>query len=273
MITSKPVCIIQRGKAKSEMLADLVAQGSGGCRVLYEEEGRGITEDETPVFIGVWPSTLGVLREMQRRNRAFVTVDNGYFKPYKSGGFFRATTNAMQWQHSERYISDRAKAAERYERLELETKPWASNPDGHVLIIEQSERWMDMFGAQGWAQATKERLKARGIRSIIRAKPTSKSGRQPDFFSQLRDCRAVVGFSSNALVEAAMQGYPVFPQAPCAASAFGRPDVEIDRAVHPHRPPLLHQLAANQWHLDEIASGQMWSELTARYDHYFPRLA
>lgn len=269
----RPACVIQRNKDKSRILAEAVSAGSGGCRILYEEEGRNITAEETPVFIGVWPSTLAVLRERQRSARPFVTLDNGYFKPYKQGGYFRATTNAMQWLHEVRKPVERDVAAERFARLGLTINPWQSNPEGHILIVSQSDRWMEMFGLRDWAKKLKAEFRDRGLSAIVREKPLRTVGRQPDFYHQLRGCRAVVGFSSNALVEAAMQGYPVFPQAPCAASAFGQAGTDISRTVFPERLPLLYQLAANQWHIDEISSGRMWRELGERYETHFPRLA
>jgi hypothetical protein len=76
------------------------------------------------------------------------------------------------------------------------------------------------------------------------------------------------------LLKAAIAGVPVFPTATCAASPLGRSRrpgrSSIRRAA---REPVFHDLAANQWTLEEIAAGMMWRDLNDRYEPEFYSLS
>ncbi len=274
MITDDVAIIIQRGKQKSTDLASAVASGVvGRSRVLYEDQGYLTKLHETPVIIGLWPTTLPVLKLFHGRPRPFVTIDNGYFRPYTQGGYYRATTNALQW--FDRKPSDADAARLRFEALGETIAPWREPGDGYILVAMQSDRWMNMMAQPEWwfeAQRRLPELKGRAI--VYRHKPGTHGNRQPSLEEHLKGCAAVIGFSSNTLVRAAMAGVPVFPLAPCAASAFGLSDVsQIESPIYPDRAPILHQLAANQWTADEIASGLMWNAMVGRYENKFMELA
>jgi hypothetical protein len=72
-----------------------------------------------------------------------------------------------------------------------------------------------------------------------------------------------VCWTSNAAVDAVLAGVPVFCTSPCAAYRMGHAD--LSKIETPHFPPDREQwawsLAANQWTLREMASGQCWREL------------
>ena len=273
MLTNDVAIIIQRGKAKSAMLASAVSAGvTGRSRVLYDDQGYLTKPHETPVVIGVWPTTMPVLRRFHERPRPFVTIDNGYFKPYTEGGYFRATTNALQW--FDRRPSDADAARLRFEALGETLAPWREHGDGHILVALQSDRWMKMMNTPEWLAALKHRLPDLTDREVVYRQKPVHGVKQASLEDQLQNCAAVIGFSSNTLIRAAMAGVPVFPLAPCAASPLGLSDLtRLESPVYPDREPILHQLAANQWTADEIASGLMWDALKARYENQFMELA
>ncbi|MEQ8504625.1 MAG: hypothetical protein RIB80_04815 [Rhodospirillales bacterium] len=73
----------------------------------------------------------------------------------------------------------------------------------------------------------------------------------------------MVTWTSNAAVDALLAGVPVFCTGDCAASVMGRSDpINIEYPYYPdNRYEWAATLAANQWTLDEIASGMMWAAL------------
>jgi hypothetical protein len=74
---------------------------------------------------------------------------------------------------------------------------------------------------------------------------------------------ALVTHSSNAAVEALLEGVPVFCTAPCAAYRMGRPDVAAIEApaLPDDREQWAWNLARAQWTLAEMKSGECWRDL------------
>jgi hypothetical protein len=104
-------------------------------------------------------------------------------------------------------------------------------------------------------------LKASTDREIrVRTKEQRKA---VPFAQALQGAHAVVCWTSNAAVDALLAGFPVFCTAPCAAYRMGQTD--LAKIECPFFPPDREQwarnLAANQWTLNEMTSGQCWREL------------
>jgi hypothetical protein len=81
----------------------------------------------------------------------------------------------------------------------------------------------------------------------------------------LRDCWALVTWSSAAANEALLAGVPVFTAADCAAALLGRTDFsKIEVPVYPEgRTVWAAALAGQQWSLDEFRHGVAWRTLQA----------
>jgi hypothetical protein len=285
-----PLCIIQRGKQKSRDLADAVIAGYRACgglggEVHYEEIAEvAISDHYTPVVIGVHPTTVDTLHDLRRARRPYVTVDNGYFRPYREGGYFRATSNALQWvakvedgPRQGRYALPSEVGKPRWDALGIELEPWHLDRKGKpILIALQSPVWLEMMGElPTWLESVTKEIRAHCSNEIIvRHKPLKGSPPQPPLDEQLREVAAVVAYSSNVLLKAAIAGVPVFPTATCAATPLGKstPWQVID-PKGPDREPIFHDLAANQWTLEEIASGRMWRDLKDRYEPEFYSLS
>lgn len=285
-IGGPPFCVIQRGKQKSLDLAEAVVAGYGGGVIAYAEPAENIRPEYTPVIIGVHPTTIETLRTLRRARRPFVTIDNGYFKPYRQGGYFRATTNALQWIASRpgsgvgRDYDCLAEGESRFRALGLEVKPWQDGFDGHILIAQQSQTWYEMIDRSGdW----NETLMLRRIAShdpkrkiIFRQKPLRGTPPQPPLIEQLEGCAGVIAYSSNVLIQAAMAGIPVCSIGYSAASPLGSATIDslmLKTRPQRERESILYALAANQWTIEEIRSGLMWRDLQTRYEPEFLSLA
>jgi hypothetical protein len=283
-LSGSPFCIIQAGKQKSLDLAYAVVKGAGGGVIhVGEIASERVPESHTPVVIGVHPTTVETLHALKRARRPFVTVDNGYFRPYKEGGYFRATTNALQWIASRpgsgvgRDFDCSAIGESRFRALDLEVKPWKTGDAGYILIPLQSSVWLEMMHERPtWLRSVTERLRAYSGREIVvRPKPLKGVPTQPPLEEHLAGAWAVLGFSSNVLLKAAMQGIPICSTAYCATSPMGcsTPDSLMLGPTYRERESVLHALAANQWTIEEIAAGEMWRDLQDRYEPEFLSLA
>lgn len=283
-LSGPPCCVIQRGKQKSVMLAEAVIAGCCGGQIMYEPAVQDIPEDFTPVFIGINPRTSEALHAMRRARRPFVTVDNGYFRPWKEGGYLRATTNAIQWIASRpgsglgRDYDCAVEGKVRYDALDQEVKPWRTEDNGGpILVVLQSPMWYaDMRVQPGWLEWVTSQVRLYTDREIIvREKPILKGSKpQPPLEEQLEQVSTVIGFTSMVLLKAAMRGVPIIALGYCAVSPFAGPTIHsLFRPWNRERESVLHALAANQWTVPEFASGKMWRDLQARYEPEFLTLA
>lgn len=264
------------------MLAEAIVKGfgMGVGRIGYETPFDEIDPLFMPVFVGVHPTTIECLRACKAAGRPFVTVDNGYFKGYKNGGYFRLTTNAMQWAQRT-HTADESDVA-RWRALELEISPVRMAQGEHILIPCQSPAWYQMMGygsEEGWYGPLIEQLRQVTNRPIrLRRKPL-KGVKEPPLAEDLERSWAVVAYSSNTLIEASQMGIPVFPMAFSAATPLGSTDlstIESDPFKNQrfmNRMGVYAELAGAQWTIPEIESGQAWLTLSRRFDHDFKPLA
>lgn len=258
-----PAIVIQKGKAKSEMLAEAIVAGCGGRGVILREPER-LPGGHAPVFVGLWRTTARHMHALHREQKPFVTVDNGYFRGYpEPNGHFRATLNGTQ------YVAQATRSTPsdwlRFRALGVEIKPWKMDPRPNILVALQTAQWFDIMGLSrdAWLSKVLTQLEAATQRPIVvRDKPT-KGAPGASLEEDFRKAHAVVALSSNVLLKAAAEGIPVFPQGRCAASPLGLSTLSwIDNPVMlPNREAVFCHLAANQFTLTEICAGQMWKHL------------
>lgn len=269
-----PVCVIQRGKPKSQMLAEAIVKGARGGKIMVTPHMSELPAGHIPVVIGAHPSTIETLRALHYNGHPYIYVDNGYFHPYKSGGYFRATCNALQWV--DRWPYDRAEARNRWESRKLKVAPWREEGD-HVLIALQTPTWYQMMGIDqdAWVRDVLERLTPWTKRKIIVRQKPLKGIQVPPLEEELKNAWAVVAYSSNVMLDASLQGIAVFPQRACAAQPLGTG--QLSRIEEPRRvfdrEGVYEELAAAQWTVPEMESGKMWTDLRCQYQPEFGRLA
>jgi len=279
----KPTVVLETGKPKSEMLAAAVIAGAGGGQVLYMPDK--LPDDCSPVFVGMRPQIARLIHERHRLLRPYVTIDNGYFLPYKEGGYFRVTQNGLQTCQ----VPDQMEleAATRWDSLRVKLDPpklrnrngltttWGPDPvpEGHILLVLQSRPWYEMVLHQNrddWVGSALSMLEREypGVPIRVRDKPLKGGVPIAPLVDDLQDARLVVALSSAVLLAAAVRGIPVLPLGRCAASPLSVRYDDGDRRIE-----TFTNLAANQWTNQEIAAGICWRDMSARPAPFFLDLA
>jgi hypothetical protein len=221
--------------------AEAFARGSG-APIVTDHEYRG----------GAWvgfgsPVSWRSLSDARCQGATWYYGDHGYFN---RGEYYRITRNAFQHDG----CGDAAPLAG--------AQPWRR--DGrHVLVCPPDDKIAVLMGFDEhvWLQDVLDRLRNNSDRPVkIR---TRDHEYQRPLERDLDDAWALVTWGSNAAVEALMYGVPVFCTGDCASSRMGRSDpINIEYPYYPDdRDEWAGVLAANQWTLDEIASGIAWERL------------
>lgn len=188
-----------------------------------------------------------------------IVAENGYVRGRHDGGDYYALALHA---HNGRGKTPTG-GAERWRTLGIDLKPWRTTGD-HILVAPNRS-----FGQPGsimppdWADDAAARLKSVTKREIrIRQHPANKVPPVP-LEDDLRNCWAVVIWSSSVGVRALIEGIPVICEAPywvCKAAALENMD-QLNRGGVVHRRAAFERLAWSQWSVDEIATGQPFERL------------
>jgi hypothetical protein len=152
---------------------------------------------------------------------------------------------------------------DRWSKLGIDLAPWRADNDGHILICPARG-----FG-QGpnpqpanWADAIKAKL---GTKRAIRVRQHPGNNAHPVPLSEdLKNCHAVVIWSSSIGVKALIAGVPVFYGAPkwiCQQAARPVDPAHIEHPFLGDRLPALNAMAHAQWSCEELASGAPFRDL------------
>jgi hypothetical protein len=249
---------VPKGKAKARVVCEAFVRGAGGGRV-YQPPPRRAPAGAA-CFFGVTEATRDAWLHARRRPHDWYYLDNAYFDAAR-GRLFRAARNAVQAHGQEPPDWPRLAA------LGVRVHPWRK--DGrHVLVVAQSSTYMRVVAAYSgcwWKDAlavlrrhTDREIRVRGWRSDKRALAITLA-------RDLRDCWALVTWSSAAANEALLAGVPVFTAGPCAAARLGLDDLgRIEEPIYPPgRARWAAALAGRQWSLDEFRDGTAWRALHA----------
>ena len=177
--------------------------------------------------------------------------DNAYFiKDRKT--FYRASWDKYHYRLDREWPEDRIKP----KRIKL--SPWTKD-GSFILLAEQTPYWCKRLGWDDWAEQTTAELRKHTDRPI-KVRPKVPDGTLTE---QLKDCWALVMPASNAGVDAAIAGVPVFSTYPSACSDIGLEDLsKIEYPIYPdNRWEWLKGLSYNQWTLKEMKSGFAWDML------------
>jgi hypothetical protein len=225
-----------------------------GCNARIDLEGEQLQAGNLAMFGS--PDRWELLQRARSEGRTWYYGDHAYFGRRE---YYRITRNA--WQ-----LTDLARDGDvgRWERLGLRIRSkWRDN-GRYVLLCPNSPAYFERHGlsVDTWIRETSAAIRLQSDREIrVRFK------RSPsDFDFDVRNAWAVVVHTSVAGVLSALQGVPCFATEPCASLAFGCGDLGlIESPARPdNRFEMATVLAANQWTLHEMASGQAWSYLNDR---------
>lgn len=233
----------------------------GGTNPKFNEafaKGSGLTLTDSLEYQGEgWagfgsPHNWQTLTDARKAGHDWIYGDHGYFG---RGEYFRITKNAFQ--HSGVVGRMRYYPHDKFGKWRTKGR--------YVLVCPPDDKIANLMGfdERDWLRDVLTRLRANTDRTI-KVRERDKEQEYP-LEQDLAGAWALVTWGSNAAVEALLYGVPVFCTGDCAASVMGRADpIGIEYPYYPdNRYEWAATLAANQWTLDEIASGMAWEVLQA----------
>lgn len=214
-----------------------------------------LPDDAFPI-IGCSPELRPIVVDWQSRKRPFIYWDRGYARRVfathlprgSDGGYYRWHVNAFQMRH----VHDRPAA--RWDCLTTPLAPWAMKGK-HIVIAKPTENYAKFHGIESWLDETMHILARATDRQLVIRDKQSKRTLQQD----LAGAHALVSHGSNAAVEAAILGCPVFVHPDSAASLIGKTDlVTIEHPIYPDRTAWARSLAYCQFSERELVNGVLW---------------
>jgi hypothetical protein len=198
-------------------------------------------------------------------NLKFYNLDSGYFGNKKKKTIFRLSVS--NFQNINNVIE---RPSDRWEHLNIE--PYSLKQGASIVIVPPDRKIVNALGLGSedqWINETILKIKNFTDRPIkIRKRPEPRADRIvsntfKDFIKD--DTFCVVGYSSNALVEAAMHDIPVVALGHSATKSlytYRLEDIEkIKPAYQSDKQAWLNHLAYSQFTREELLSGLAW-ELT-----------
>ena len=232
--------------------------GSSGKFVSYDEMYQNTT---MPIcWAGFFkPQWLEICK---RHDLKFYNFDSGYFGNGKRKTIFRLSVNNFQ---NVSPIIDRP--SDRWEQLNIDQH---SFKQGSTIVIVPPDRkivhTLGLGSEDQWIEDTILKIKNLTDRPIrIRKRPEPRADRVvsntfKDFIKD--DTFCVIGYSSNALVEAAMHDIPVISLGHSATKSlysFQLDDIERIKPAYPSdKQAWLNHLAYSQFNREELLSGYAW---------------
>lgn len=248
----RPVLYTQRNKAKHHM----EAMEAGWPEAERYDLANGRLAKDKPgmravhIIGGLQFGALERLREIRAANLDYVFYDRAYFGGGPQSDRLRITARAYQ-----KHLLDLDAPAGRAARIGVELQPWREGGT-HIMVVPPGEAIRALFGLGNWEAETMARLKRATERQ---AWISRKGAEQPPLAERLRDCWAVVTWSSNVAVEAICAGVPAFVSSWSAAAPVAGNLAELEARIEaprrPEREAWAESLAWGQFNLEEIRSG------------------
>jgi len=183
------------------------------------------------------------------------------------------------------YFGPRANDRQRADKLGLTLDPWRTN-DGPILFACQhnnSAQWNSPASQERWTTETIETIRKHTDRQIILRQhprcpirfknlpantilqlPKKIPNTYDDYDFDVSRAYAVINWSSNPGIIAAMRGVPVFTSFSSLAWSVANLDVnKINNPDTPDRRQWLNDLAHTEWTTEEIATGEPIARLTS----------
>ena len=233
-------------------------KGSSGKFVSYEEmcKNTSLPMCWAGFFKPQW------LEICKKYNLKFYNFDGGYFGNKKKKTIFRLSVN--NFQNVDEIIQ---RPNDRWENLKIKVE---SYKQGNNIVIVPPDRkivhTLNLGSVDLWVENIVDQIKKHSDRPIkVRYRPEPRADRIvsntfKDFIKD--DTFCVVGYSSNALVEAAMHDVPVIALGHSATKSlytYQLEDIEKIRPAYPSdKQAWLNHLAYSQFTREELISGLAW---------------
>ena len=261
MINPANVCLfigpVNKNKRKLFLrIADSI-QKAGGSVIDGDFEAVKTLPDDVIPIIGASPELSDSIDQWKARGRNFIYWDRGYCRRTmatrlprgEEGGFYRWHLNCFQMRTIRNVNGDR------WRELKQPLSLWAVNPGGHIMLAAGSPTYEKFHRIEGWAETTAAELRKYTDREI---RVSDKETLQP-LSERIKGAHALVSHGSNAAVEAAIMGCPVFVYPGSAAALIGKTDLsEIETPVYPEREQWVRSLAYSQFNEKELIDGTLW---------------
>lgn len=197
------------------------------------------------------------------RFRRVVVVENGYVPMIGTTKTFAMALN----QHNGPgvYPSD---GPDRSRLLDVRAAPAWRNREGYILVLPQRGIGSRLAAMpRGWTDDVTRRLRALTRREIRVRIPPSTGIRSRSLDEDLEHARAAVVWASSAGIKAMLAGVPTFHELPgwigARASAYGIGGIggaALGESMGSVETMLRH-VAAAQWTVEEVASGEAFKAL------------
>lgn len=214
--------------------------------------------DEVIPIIGCTPELRPLVDGWVSRGRPWIYWDRGYARRVFATWLPKARTRELsyyRWHLNSFQMREiRDVPNDRWRSLHTEVLPWVRG-GRHIEVAGPSQTYMRFHKIEGWTERTIARLKTLTDRPIT---VSDKESKVP-LYERIKGAHAVVTHGSNAAVEAAIMGCPVFVD-PCSAAALiGQTDLaRIETPIYPDREPWLRSLAYSQFNEHELVDGTLW---------------
>lgn len=195
----------------------------------------------------------------EKLSKPVIVIDSGYVKRDK---YFMVGLNGLNGRAD---FKNQSCPSDRWESLGVELRPWRED-GGYVLVCGQIpwDASVQDTNHQAWCHDTINRLGQTTTKEIkFRPHPKFAPVPLPPLDDELSGAHAVVTYSSNSAVDAALAGVPVFADDigsmawPIANKSFAW----IDAPVKPDRQQWANNLAYTQWTRQEMQEGTPWQHL------------
>jgi hypothetical protein len=233
-------------------------KGSGGKFVSYEEmcENTTLPMCWAGFFKPQW------LEICKKYNLKFYNFDGGYFGNGKKKTIFRLSVN--NFQNVDEIVQ---RPNDRWENLKIKVE---SYKQGNNIVIVPPDRkivhTLTLGSVDLWVENVIDQIKKYSDRPIkVRYRPEPRADRIvsntfKDFIKD--DTFCVVGYSSNALVEAAMCDIPIISLGHSATKSLYNETISNIEKLQPadsdKKQAWLNHLAYSQFTRDELSSGLAW---------------
>ena len=228
-----------------------------------------------------WNDTIAQIhRDSAAWSRPYIAISDGFLrrKGDENKRYFCVARNGIH-AYGE-HLDFNAADSHRFEELKIKPKPWREDGEHIVIAYQSLPLAVDGMLRVEWfsqALATLSRITRRPI--VVRPHPKSTKeeieeipsdgvvvSKGKTFMEDLEDAWALVTYDSNAAVEAAVAGVPIFTGGRTMASPvsnFHLSDIEQPRM--PDREQWLNWLAYTQWKVSEMELGIPWGTLLEEY--------
>ena len=241
---------------------------------------RNYEPSDVAVVFGTWKQAIEfskyrgwIIKEQTEQKKPVVIIDSGYIK--RGMGEHDYYACGLGGLNGRADFRNHHSPADRFEALKVEIRPWREA--GDVILLCGQVPWdasVDFTDHQAWLEDAVERIKANTERPIVfrphpKAKIATPKGctiRSKDGLGEdLARAWAVVTFNSNAGVDAALAGIPVFVDdiGSMAYAVANRNLIHLDDPQMPDRSKWAANLAYCQWTPKEMREGRTWKHLFA----------